>query len=102
MYLIFIISLFLFTVNSQPPPLKFTLSNASRVEDFSPYKGYWPDGGISVIKDSTNNQYLAFWSEFESFRTVTDTVDLRNHVGKLNPLQKVIGGRRNGDGSGKK
>jgi hypothetical protein len=94
-----IISSFL-SIQAQPPPLKFTLGDAEQIADFLPYSGYYPDGGISVVKSLTGNQYYAFWSEFESFRTVADSVDLRGHVGKLNPSGKVIGGRKNDDGTG--
>lgn len=98
-YFIFTISLFLL-IKAQPPPLKFTLSGAEKLNDFLPHSGYYPDGGLSIVKSLTSNQYLAFWSEFESFRTVADTNDLRDHVGKLNPTGKIMGGRKNDDGTG--
>jgi hypothetical protein len=100
MILGFIIISSFFSIEAQPPPLKFTLGDAEQIADFLPYSGYYPDGGISVVKSLTGNQYYAFWSEFESFRTVADTVDLRGHVGKLNPSGKVVGGRKNDDGTG--
>ena len=85
---------------AQPPPLKFTLTEAEQVADFSPYIGYMLDGGISIVKCLKGNQYFAYWTFFESFRTLADTNDLRDHIGKLNPNEKVIGGRKNPDGSG--
>ena len=103
MIFIFIISLAFQIMEkgkAQPPPLKFTLTDTELVADFSPYTGYMPDGGISIVKSLKGNQYFAYWPFFESFRTLADTADLRDHIGKLNPTGKVIGGRRNPDGSG--
>lgn len=98
-YLLILLAYFLTLINAQPGPLTFTLGAVSKIEDFLPHSGYYPDGHMSVLKVNSN-EYHAYWSEFENFRTISNTNDLRYHVGKMNPNRKIFGGRKNDDGSG--
>jgi hypothetical protein len=52
-----------------------------------------PDGHLSVLRDSTGQKWMAFWSEFDNFRTIGDTPWLEDHCVKV-PETPVFGGRK--------
>ena len=59
-----------------------------------PHFAYYPDGHISVIPDG--NEYIMFWAEFESHRSVGSTQFVEDQ-NMLQPSNAVFGSRGNFD-----
>ena len=59
-----------------------------------PHFAYYPDGHISVLPDG--NEYIMFWAEFESHRSVGSTQFVEDQ-NTLEPNTAVFGGRGNFD-----
>ena len=59
-----------------------------------PHFAYYPDGHITVLPDG--NEYLMFWAEFESHRSVGSTQFVEDQYA-LQPSSSVFGSRGNYD-----
>lgn len=59
-----------------------------------PHMAYYPDGHISVLPDG--NEYIMFWAEFESHRSVGSTQFVEDQYA-LQPSSSVFGTRGNFD-----
>ncbi|HEY5689324.1 MAG TPA: T9SS type A sorting domain-containing protein [Yeosuana sp.] len=59
-----------------------------------PHFAYYPDGHISVLPDG--NEYIMFWAEFESHRSVGSTQFVEDQIA-LQPNNAVFGTRGNFD-----
>ena len=59
-----------------------------------PHFAYYPDGRISVVPDG--NQYIMFWAEFESHRSVGASQFVEDQL-KFEPEEAVFGERGNFD-----
>ncbi|MFH6768820.1 T9SS type A sorting domain-containing protein [Gaetbulibacter aquiaggeris] len=59
-----------------------------------PHIAYYPDGHISVLPDG--NEYIMFWAEFESHRSVGSTQFVEDQIA-LQPNNAVFGRRGNFD-----
>lgn len=89
-------------VPGETPPASqawtFTLGDSSVVPNSAnvPIYPWFPDGHITVLPGS-NGDYLMFWAEVESYRTIGTSPLPQSHT-KLNPSQQLFHGRAdNGD-----
>jgi hypothetical protein len=72
--------------------LNFTMTEAIIInQDGIDFKGYFPDGKISIIKDEVTDKYITFWAEAVSFRTEASTPYLENHISHVTHNNRVFG-----------
>ena len=81
--------------DNEPPNISwhdFSITDAVIIsQDGIDMQGYFPDGKISIIKDEVAGNYIAFWAEFASIRTVANTTFLEDHISLVKYENRVFG-----------